>query len=209
MHLQPRRKLREWCNRLTPARQLTSPPLEGVGRCVTLWCGLHVPHPPMLGCHARWWSCRGHSGWVLLSAAGVWSFSKPWRPQGGQAGDQSGQRSHLVESSLGKEAKCARSGVVRARGRRPDQPRRTPRPGQGKTRGTWGLMGPGCRYVCGPTSAACLGLWVSVGLSQALLSCRGPPGDSRRWWAERKKTTYIHMRMYAYAVRIYIYIHMY
>ena len=30
MHLQRRRKLREWCNRLTPARQLTSPPSEGV-----------------------------------------------------------------------------------------------------------------------------------------------------------------------------------
>ena len=149
---------------------------------------LHVPHPPMLGCHARWWSCRGHSGWVLLSAAGVWSFSKPWRPQGGQAGDQSGQRSHLVESPLGKEAKCARSGVVRARGRRPDQPRPTPRPRQGTHRGTWGLMGRGCRYVCGPTFAACLGLWFSVGSSQALLSSRGPPGDSRRWWVTKSRT---------------------
>ena len=33
-------------------------------------------------------------------------------------------------------------------------------------------MGPECRYVCGPTSAY-LGLWVLVGLSQALLSSRG------------------------------------
>ena len=65
MHLQPRRKLREWCNRLTPARQLTSPPSEGVGRCVTLWCGLHVPHPPMLGCHARWW----HAGDILAGCS--------------------------------------------------------------------------------------------------------------------------------------------
>ena len=43
-------------------------------------------------------------------------------PQGGQAGDQSGLRSHLVESPLGKKAECAWSGVVRARGRRPDLP---------------------------------------------------------------------------------------
>ena len=49
--------------------------------------------------------------------------------------------------------------LSKARGRRPDQPRPTPRPRQGTHRGTWGLMGPGCRYVCGPTSAACHGLW--------------------------------------------------
>ena len=91
MHLQPRRKLREWCNRLTPARQLTSPPSEGVGRCVTLWCGLHVPHPPMLGCHARWWSCRGHSGWVLLSAAGVWGFQSPGARKGARPATKAGR----------------------------------------------------------------------------------------------------------------------
>ena len=35
--------------RRVPARLLTSPPLEGVKRCVTLWCGLHVPHCARLG----------------------------------------------------------------------------------------------------------------------------------------------------------------
>ena len=48
--------------------------------------------------------------------------------------------------------------------------------------------GLGCCYVCGPTAKARLGLWISVGLSQGLLSSRGSPGDSRRWWAVLRKT---------------------
>ena len=58
----------------------------------------------------------------------AWPTRAPLGPQG-QAGDQSRQRSHLVEAPLGKEGKCARSGDVRAMGRGPDQPRPTPRHG--------------------------------------------------------------------------------
>ena len=124
---------------------------------------------------------------VLLSAAGVWSFFQSLGPcKGNQAGDQSGQRSHLVESSLGKEAKCARSGVVWARGRRPDQPRLARAEAGDTPRQLWPY---GSRMLLRLWSF-CHGLTravASVGLSQALLTSRGPPCDSRRWWASNKQ----------------------
>ena len=59
---------------------------------------------------------------VLLSAAGAWSFSKPWHPQGGQASGQSGMRPGRV--TLGKGGKVFPVGSCLApRARRPDLPR--------------------------------------------------------------------------------------
>ena len=61
---------------------------------------------------------------VLQFAAGEVGFSKPWPPQEGQAGDQRGQRSHLVESPVGRRRSVPGRELSRARGRRPDQPAR-------------------------------------------------------------------------------------
>ena len=59
---------------------------------------------------------------VLQFAAGEVGFSKPCPPQDGQAGDQRGQRGHLVGSPVGRRRSVPGRELSRARGRRPDQP---------------------------------------------------------------------------------------
>ena len=89
--------------------------------------------------------------------------------------------------SLGKGGEVCPVGSCLGPGADDPTSRGPPGPWQGDTPKHLWPHGLGCCYVCGPTAAARLGLWISVGLSQALLSSRGSPGDSRRWWAVKTK----------------------
>ena len=89
--------------------------------------------------------------------------------------------------SLGKGGEVCPVGSCLGPGADDPTSRGPPGPWQGDTPKHLWPHGLGCCYVCGPTAAARLGLWISVGLSQALLTSRGSPGDSRRWWAVKNK----------------------
>ena len=161
MHLQPRRKLREWCNRLTPARQLTSPPSEGVGRCVTLWCGLHVPHPPMLGCHT--WVVMPGTFWLGAPVrGGSLEFFKALAPARGP-----GRRPKRAEEPpgrvfLGKGGEVCPVGSCQGQGPTTRPAEAFPKARAGDTPRYLGPYGPWMplrlwSYLCGLSRAVGLG----------------------------------------------------
>ena len=121
---------------------------------------------------------------MLLSAAGVWSFSKPWRPQGGQASGQSGMRPGRV--TLGKGGEVFPVGSCLApRGATTRPAEACSGQGGGHTEVPEAPWASDAATSGGPTAAASLGLWHMVGLSQALLSAglllaiRGDGGEAK------------------------------
>ena len=107
---------------------------------------------------------------VLLSAAGVWRFSKTTRGNLSGRRLQAGSGATLAESPLGKEAKCARSGVVKGQGPTTRPAEAYPKAEAGDTPRYLGPNGPWMplrlwSYLCSLSWAVGM-----VGLSQALLS---------------------------------------
>ena len=204
--LQRRRKLPAWSS--NPASPCTTVDVPSIGRRKAVRYPL-VRAPRTTLCPSR----LGHASatatqvadvgksrlripaTVLLSAAGVWSFSKPWHPQGGQASGQSGMRPGRV--TLGKGGKVFPVGSCLApRGATTRPAEACSGRGGGHTEVPEAPWASDAATSGGPTAAACLGLWHMVGLSQALLSAgvllaiRGDGGEAN------KKQTNIYIYIY-------------
>jgi hypothetical protein len=117
-NLQRRRKLPACANPASPCTTVTSPPSEGVKRCVTLWCGLHVPHCARPGLdmplqRRRKLPAWGSPGWGYRQRCscprrefGV--FHSPHGATCVASGSNGARLSFLAESSLGKAANWTR-----------------------------------------------------------------------------------------------------
>ena len=110
--------LRARANPASPCTTVTSSPSEGVKRCVTLWCGLHVPHCAHPGLdmplqRRRKLPAWGSPGWGYRQRCscprrGFGVFHSPHGATCVASGSNGARLSFLAESSLGKAANWTR-----------------------------------------------------------------------------------------------------